>query len=301
MKISVTDYVAACQTCQWKKAKSLSPIGLLQPLQLSSQVWLHGMPASITSDRDSIFTSTFWKELFKLQGTKLAFSSAYHPQTDGQTEVVNRMIEVYLRCFVGDSPKNWVKWQAWAEFSYNTSYHSALGTTLFKVVYDRDPPRLLSYEPGTSKVATLDQALAERDAMLNEATFIDRLQTSQTLPKILWTLLDHIGTVVYHLQLPSEARIHNVFHVSQLQTFQGDSPLLHTPLPLLHEGRVLSTLAQVLQTHRMQSDWEVLMLWTDADPSDTTWETLATFRALYPSFELEDKLFLQEGVMLWTP
>ncbi|XP_068636092.1 uncharacterized protein [Aristolochia californica] len=85
------------------KAESLSPVGLLQSLQLPSQyghflplahpytaahvaqifmdniVRLHGMSASITSDRDTIFTSTFWKELFKLQGTKLAFSSTYHP------------------------------------------------------------------------------------------------------------------------------------------------------------------------------------------------------------------------------
>jgi hypothetical protein len=72
-------------------------------------VKLHGVPKSIISDRDKVFMSKFWKDLFQLQGTTLAMSSAYHPQTDGQSEALNKCVEMYLRCLTFHNPKSWFK------------------------------------------------------------------------------------------------------------------------------------------------------------------------------------------------
>ena len=71
------------------------------------------MPRSILSDRDPLFMSNFWQEIFKLQKTVLKMSFSYHPETDGQTEVVNRCLETYLRCFATEQPRSWSKWLAW--------------------------------------------------------------------------------------------------------------------------------------------------------------------------------------------
>jgi len=71
-------------------------------------VKLHGIPSSIVSDHDKTFNSSFWLYLFKLQGTLLRMSSAYHPQTDGQSKALNKCLEMYLHCFVSENPSLWV-------------------------------------------------------------------------------------------------------------------------------------------------------------------------------------------------
>ena len=83
---------------------------------VDSIVRLHGMPRSIVSDGDPIFISHLWQEFFKLSGSKLNLSSSYHPQTDGQTEVVNRCLEQYLHCFEHRWPRKWSKYLVWAEY-----------------------------------------------------------------------------------------------------------------------------------------------------------------------------------------
>lgn len=75
-------------------------------LVFDNVVKLHGLPQSVLSDRDKIFTCCLWTELFSMVGTKLLISSAYHPQNNGQTERVNQCLKMYLMCVVFDEPKN---------------------------------------------------------------------------------------------------------------------------------------------------------------------------------------------------
>jgi hypothetical protein len=100
-------------------------------------VRLHGTPKSIVSDRGSVWTSQFWRAFQKDMSTRLDMSSAFHPQTDGQTERVNQVLEDMLRACVLDFHVNWVKHLPLVEFAYNNSYHSTIGMAPFEALYGR--------------------------------------------------------------------------------------------------------------------------------------------------------------------
>ena len=99
----------------------------------------HGMPRRLVSDRDTRFTSHFWKAFFDAMGTSLAMSTSYHPQTDGQTERVNRVLEEALRGYVGALQTDWDFQLPSLQFAYNTAKHSSTGETPFFLNYGRHP------------------------------------------------------------------------------------------------------------------------------------------------------------------
>lgn len=114
-----------------------------------------------------------WRALLEAVGTKLSYSTAYHPQTDGQSERVNQCLEMYLCCVVHDTPKQWRKWLPMAEFWYNTTHHSSLNTSPFKALYGQ--------EPNLGGLPTIATHLPENtDADLDWAKHNDRLRTQLT-------------------------------------------------------------------------------------------------------------------------
>uniref|UniRef100_A0A0A9DEM9 Integrase catalytic domain-containing protein n=1 Tax=Arundo donax TaxID=35708 RepID=A0A0A9DEM9_ARUDO len=93
-------------------------------------------------------------------------STTFHLQSDGQTEAVNKVIAMYLRCMTGDQPKQWVHWLPWAEYVYNMSFHSALRDTPFHVVYCCDPPSIRSYANRDIRVVAVARSMEEHDEFL---------------------------------------------------------------------------------------------------------------------------------------
>lgn len=132
---------------------------------------LHDLPKTVLSDRDPLFLRTFWKEIFSLQGSKLKLSSAYHPETDGQTEVVNQSLETYLRCFASEQPKIWSFWLSWAEYWHYTTFHVSTKTTPFEIVYGRPPPTIFQFVPGEIECEAVARELIDRDKALKQLKY----------------------------------------------------------------------------------------------------------------------------------
>jgi hypothetical protein len=109
----------------------------LAELYMSRIVCLHGVPKKIVSDRGSQFTSKFWKKLHESMDTKLNFSSACHPETDGQTERTNQILEDMLRACALKYRKSWAKSLPYTEFSYNNSYQASIKMAPYEVLYGR--------------------------------------------------------------------------------------------------------------------------------------------------------------------
>jgi hypothetical protein len=202
----------------------------------------------------------------------LHLSIAYHPQIDSQTKVVNKCLETYLRCFSSKKQHQWAQWLPLAEWWYNTSYHIATHMTPFEALYGQKPPSVLSYLPSTSKVQAVDQTLivqenlvmaqnrmkqqadqgrSERQFAEGDQVFLRLQPYKQTslkaehcqklAPKFYgpYIVLKSVGQVTYQLALPSQSKLHPVFHVSCLKKVIGTRCQIQTNLPeLAKEGSI---------------------------------------------------------------
>ena len=227
----------------------------------------HGLPRAIVSDRDTRFLSSFWQTLWATVGTKLQMSTAYHPQTDGQTEVVNKVITQTLRAFIGPAQTDWDLALPGVEFAYNTAPHSATHMSPFFLNYGHEPSMptsfLFSTHPNHPAVTDFVKQLqndaaaarqhlhrqqvkyrntsnaSRRDQQhhVGEQVLLSNAQLpvpGQGLSRILrevWTgpfrVLQKLGPVNYRLDLPPTMHIHPIFHVSKLRPYTP--PTLHFP------------------------------------------------------------------------
>ena len=170
-----------------------------------------GMPRSIVSDRDPRWLSAFWQSFYKLMGTTLAMSTAFHPQTDGQTERANRTIEDMLRSFVNNQHNNWDELLPALEFAYNNSVQRSTGKTPFFLTYGmhpRTPAALLAQqsEPSDSPdadafLADLQQALVEAKASIVDAQERQAKYANRHRRDVTFSAGDRVWLDAKHLKL----------------------------------------------------------------------------------------------------
>ena len=222
---------------------------------LSTIFRLHGLPESIISDRGSQFTSAFWNRLCSLYDIEHSLSTANHPQTDGQTERVNAILEQYLRCFINERQNNWADLLPFAEFSYNNSIQQSINQTPFFANYGFNPkahPEIPSNKRPSraeKRVIEINENINFLKENLHRAKETYKKYADQKRmdpPKFevgdkVWLLKGinvknkkkklsnqmagpfkiskKISDLAYELNLPKGMRCHPVFHVSLLEPY----------------------------------------------------------------------------------
>nr|GEU52733.1 peroxidase 64 [Tanacetum cinerariifolium] len=244
-------------------------------------VCLHCFPRSIVSDRDVVFLTHFWQELFRLTQTKLQLSTSYHPQTDGQTEVINRGLEAYLRCFAHEQQMKWSSYLPWAEYSYNTGYHTS--------TVDRD-----------DMLKLIRHNLHKVQDPLLPAKF-GQTQMREAVPTFFgpYRITRKVGPVAYKLDLPPESRIHPIFHVSRLKPTHCPISAYIAPLPITKDWEIdiqpHSVLAHRWVYEAVKQVLELLISLCDRPHEEATWEAYDLLVNQFLNFRLEDKAFYREG------
>ncbi|GJX11941.1 putative reverse transcriptase domain-containing protein [Tanacetum coccineum] len=244
------------------------PMEKLMKLYMKEVVTRHGVPVSIISDRDGRFTSLFWQALHKALGTRLDMSTAYHPETDGQSERTIQNLEDMLRACVLDFGKNWDRHLPLVEFSYNNSYHTSIKAAPFEALYGRKCRSPVCW-------AEVGDAQLTGPAIIHETT-----------EKIVspWKGVVHFGK--WGKLNPS--RVHNTFHVSNLKKCLSDESLVI----LLGELRVDDKLHFVEEPVEVM-DRKIKQLkrsripiikvrWNSKRGPEFTWEREDQFKQKYP-------------------
>ncbi|GKC81134.1 putative reverse transcriptase domain-containing protein [Tanacetum coccineum] len=211
----------------------------LTRLYIKEIVLRHEVLISIISDHDSYFTSRFWQSMQNSLGTQLDMSTAYHPETDGQSERTIQTLEDMLRACVIDFGKGWERHLPLVEFSYNNSYHASIKAAPFEALYGRKcrspvcwakvrdvqltGPEII--HETTEKIVQIQQCLqAARNQQRSYANVRQKPLEFQVGDHVM---LKVVGPVAYTLELPEElSNVHSAFHVSNLKKCLSDESLV---------------------------------------------------------------------------
>ncbi|QRW22406.1 Retrotransposable element Tf2 protein [Rhizoctonia solani] len=300
-----------------------------------SHVWkLHGLPVKTISDRGTTFTGKFLRALYQQLGVKPAFSLAYHPESDGQTERVNQFIEFYLRSYVAADHLDWATWLPLAEYAYNNAKHSATGRTPFELVYGRNPvmnpSNVPANVPEADQVAnTLAREWQEAESALRmtkermtgtkgvvpkysvgKKVWLDRknveLRTNSNKldPKRLgpFEVTKKISSHAYRLKLPETLKIHDVFYVGLLSKAHKSpsQPFLEQPPPETIEGEEEYEVEQIIDSKRQRGKWFYLIKWKGYGPEDNSWEPEELLEHSQEEIERFNKLQLKKAFDSFT-
>ncbi|KAI3808241.1 hypothetical protein L1987_24190 [Smallanthus sonchifolius] len=216
----------------------------LAQLYINEIVSLHGVPLSIVSDRENRFTSRFWQSFQKAMGTKLNFGTAYHPQTDGQSERTIQTLEYTLRACVIDLGGSWDDHLPLMESSYNNSYHTSMHAAPFEALYGLEETTDKVIQIRDRLKATPDRQKSYADKRRKPLEFnvddnillkvspwkgIVRFGKKGKLSRRFlgpFKILKRVSPVAYQLELPEEMNeVHDVFHVSNLCKCLADETL----------------------------------------------------------------------------
>ncbi|GJS75989.1 putative reverse transcriptase domain-containing protein [Tanacetum coccineum] len=285
MKADIATYVSKYLTC----AKENDPLDKLARLYLNRLVARHEIPVSIIYDRDERFTSNFWKLFQKALGTELSMSTAYHPETDRQSERTIQTLEDILRACVIDFGKGWVKHLPLAEFSYNNK-------TMEKIILIKQ--RIQAAQDRQKSYADLKQKPMEFEVgdrvMLKVSPWkgVVRFGKRGKLnPRYVgpFKVLAKVRRVAYRLELPQElSRVHHTFHVSNLKKCYADEPLV-MPLEGIHVDDKLQFVEEPVEI--MEREIKrlkrsriplVKVRWNSRRSSEFTWEREDSFKQKYP-------------------
>nr|GFA81501.1 putative reverse transcriptase domain-containing protein [Tanacetum cinerariifolium] len=195
------------------------PLEKLAKLYLKEVVARHGIPVSIICDHDPRFASRFWRTLQKALGTNLDMSTAYHPETDGQSERPIQTLEDMLRACMIDFGKGWVNHLLLVKFSYNNSYHASIKAAPFEALYGRKCHSPVYWNEVGEFHITGPEIVEETTEKIIQIK--QRMQATRDRQKSYADLKEELS------------KVHNTFHVSNLKKCHADKPLA-VPLDGLH-------------------------------------------------------------------